>query len=223
MHFSKIEAITFDCYGTLIDWETGIVDGIRKAFPGLERPTDEILRLYSEIEPQLQESPYRCYRAVLTDVVLELGRRFQTEPPHPDVLANSLPNWEPFPDTVPALKRLRHRFRLGVISNIDDALFAATAKHLEVDFDVVVTAEQVHSYKPCRRNFEAALARFALPPDRILHVAESLFHDVAPARELGFRTIWVSRRGVGQIGASRKVEAKPDQTVRNLRELADLC
>src|SRR5689334_908655 len=118
--FSRIEALSFDCYGTLIDWESGIVAGVRTAFPGLAISDAEILGAYSQIEPALQAGVYQPYRTVLRGVLAELARRFGREPASSDALAESLPSWKPFPDTVLALKALRQRFRLAIVSNIDD-------------------------------------------------------------------------------------------------------
>jgi 2-haloacid dehalogenase len=219
---SQIDAVTFDCYGTLIDWESGIVEAIGRAFPFVSRPVTEVLRMYSEIEPVFQTGAYRKYRSVLREVLVEFGRRFGQAAVNPDALADSLADWRPFPDTVPALKWLRQHFKLGVISNIDDDLFAATAKTLEVPFDVVVTAEQVRCYKPSRRNFETALARLDRPPHRVLHVAESLFHDIAPVRELGIANVWVRRRPNGRSGASRTARVEPDLTVASLAEALEM-
>jgi 2-haloacid dehalogenase len=143
--FSRFEALTFDCYGALIDWDSGIVAAVRTAFSGLAKSDAEILKAYSEIEPQIQSGGYQPYRTILRGVLAELGRRFGRNPASSDAFAESLPLWKPFPDTVPALRALGQRFRLAIISKIDDDLFAGTARALEVPFDAVVTAQQVGS------------------------------------------------------------------------------
>ncbi len=219
MDFARIKVLTFDCYGTLIDWEAGILAAIREAFPGLAIGDAEILKAYSEIEPVLQATAYREYRTILREVLTELGRRFGREPVRRDLLAESLPSWKPFADTVPALEVLGRRFRLAIISNIDDDLFAGTARALKVPFAEVVTAQQVRSYKPSLRNFQEALARLKVRADRVLHVAESLFHDVAPARRLGIATVWVNRARDDRSTASKRVTVEPDLMVRSLEEL----
>jgi 2-haloacid dehalogenase len=221
MNWSQFQVLTFDCYGTLIDWETGIVRAVRQVFPELPQSDAEILVLYSELEPLAQSSGFQSYRKVLRTVLAEMAARFGREVNEPDALSASIAHWVPFSDTVPALKRLQKKFRLGVISNIDNDLFASSAKRLEVSFTDVITAEQVGAYKPSLRNFEIALQRLHVTPGQILHVAESLFHDIAPARQLGIRNVWVNRR-TESGGATRQVDVQPDFTVRTLTELADL-
>ncbi len=226
LDFSRFQALTFDCYGTLINWEAGILGTLRPllAAHGQQPGDDEILQLYSELEPEAQSGDYRRYREVLRDVVRGFGRRlgFTVSPAEADSLPDSLPSWKPFPDTVPALRRLQQRYRLAVISNIDDDLFALTAQHLHVKFDHVITAQHCRSYKPSLNNFRKALARLKLPPERVLHVAESLFHDVAPARRLGLASVWVNRRKARTgAAATRLADVRPDLEVPNLTTLAD--
>ncbi|MCI0355676.1 MAG: haloacid dehalogenase type II [Acidobacteria bacterium] len=223
LDFARFQALTFDCYGTLINWETGILDVLRPLLAAHgKQPSDaEILDLYAELEPEVQSREYLRYREVLRRVVHGFGLRlgFQVSPAEADSLPDSLKDWEPFADTVPALRRLKQRYKLAVISNIDDDLFALTAKHLEVNFDHVITAQQCRSYKPSLNNFRRAMARMDLRPERILHVAQSLFHDVAPARSLGLASVWVNRRG---LSATRPADARPDLEVPDLKTLADL-
>jgi 2-haloacid dehalogenase len=133
-------------------------------------------------------------------------------------------DWPAFPDSAPALARLGTRFRLGVITNCDDDLFALSNRRLGVAFDWVVTAQQVGSYKPVPRNFEVALERIGLPRDRILHVAQSLFHDHVPARRLGLATAWIDRRaGRTGFGATPPAEASPDLAVPDMASFAELA
>lgn len=227
LDFSRFQALTFDCYGTLINWEAGILGVLRPllATHGQQPSDAEILELYAELEPAAQSGEYLPYREVLRTVVHGFGLRlgFTVSPAEADSLPDSLQNWKPFPDTVEALGRLKRRYKLAVISNIDDDLFAHSAKHLEVKFDHVITAQQCRSYKPALSNFRKAMARMDLPPDRILHVAESLFHDVAPARSLGLATVWVNRRKArGGAAATRFTDVRPDLEVPDLKTLADL-
>jgi 2-haloacid dehalogenase len=223
LDFSRFEVITFDCYGTLIDWESGILSALRDALHP-NATDEELLRLYSEMEPEVQAASYKRYRDVLHDVLARIAKATGSEIPagRHHALAESLPHWRPFRDTVPALRRLKAQYALGIISNIDNDLFAATARHLGVAFDYVITAEQVRSYKPSPKNFEAAIARIAKPKEKLLHVAESLFHDVAPARQLGIASVWINRRQ-GKPAATRHVEATPDLEVPNLTALAELA
>ncbi len=198
LDFSRFDWLSFDCYGTLIDWETGILGYLRPLLraKGCAFTDAQILALYSEVEPRQQAGNYRCYREVLAGVVRDFARelRFEVSESEANGLAESIRGWQPFSDTVAGLRRLHFRYKLAVLSNIDDDLFAGTAPKLEVPFDAVVTAQQVHSYKPSLNNFEALLRRYAIPRERLLHVAESLYHDVVPAQSLGIATVWVNRR-----------------------------
>jgi 2-haloacid dehalogenase len=225
----RYEVISFDCYGTLIDWESGIISGLRPilASHGVEATDEEILALHAETEHALQSSSapgsYVKYRDVLGEEVREAGRRwgFEPEPSEVGALADSLRDWQPFPDTVEALRRLKGRYRLAIISNVDDGLFALTACRLEVEFDWIVTAEQAGTYKPSTNNFEVAMNRMGVAPERLLHAAESLFHDVVPAKELGLSTVWVHRRAGKQgFGATPPADAEPDFKVPDLETLA---
>lgn len=147
--------------------------------------------------------------------------RFPLEPDDWGLLADSLPSWRAFPDTVDALRRLKERYRLAIVSNIDDDLFEATRAKLGVELDWVVTAEAVNSYKPSPRNFEAAERAFRVSRAHWLHAAQSLYHDVVPARQFGLTTVWVNRRrGRSGFGATPPVAALPHLEVGDLRELA---
>ena len=227
MDFDTFEALTFDCYGTLIDWESGILAAIEPLLVrhGVKQSAAEALELYAVLEGEAESGPYRPYREVLRRVVQGMGERlgFVPDPGELDCLAGSLPRWEPFPDSVPALKALEKRFRLGILSNVDDDLFGFTAAKLGVDFDWVITAEQVGSYKPDPRNFVAAIERIGLPKKRILHVAQSLYHDVVPATGLGMTSVWVDRRGERPgSGATPPVDGRPALKVRSLAELVEM-
>jgi len=228
LDFSQFEYLTFDCYGTLINWETGILAALRPILlaHGIELPDEEILRLYGDFESEAQSGDYRLYRSILEAVIRAFGDQFgfTASAAETQSLPNSLAQWPPFPDTVEALRILRTRFKLAIVSNVDDDLFAGTAKLLEVPFDAIITAEQAGSYKPSHRNFELALQRIARPKDKVLHVAQSLFHDIAPARALGIKSVWVNRRASQPgPGATKPANAIPDLEVRTLRALADLA
>lgn len=228
MDFSRFTTISFDCYGTLIDWESGILPVVRAMLARHERNLDNaaILELYGEFEAEAEAGPYQNYGKVLQSVVRAFGDRlnFEASPDEIRALPESVPSWPPFPDTVAALLQLKKRFQLAVISNIDDELFAATRKHLEVEFDAVITAEQARSYKPAIHNFDLALRTLALPPERLLHAAQSIYHDVVPAQSLGISTVWVNRRSARPgIGAVRAAVARPDLVVPDLATLAALA
>lgn len=224
MNFSRFTTISFDCYGTLIDWEAGILPVLRSALAnhGQSLSDAAILELYGEFEAEAESGPYQSYRNVLQAVVRAFADRlhFQASAAEIDSLHESVPAWPPFPDTVRALHELQTRYKLVVISNIDDDLFARTQKHLGVEFGGVITAEQAGSYKPSLNNFQMALRTLALSPDRLLHAGQSIYHDVVPARSLGISTVWVNRNSARPgVGAVRASEGRPDMEVPDLKSL----
>lgn len=220
LDFSRFRAFTFDCYGTLIDWETGLLGALRPVLRahGSKLRDEQILSLYAELEPPAQ-NPYRLYREVLEEVVRGFGKRlgFQASEAEVRSLPDSLKNWQPFPDTVAALRKLEVGYRLAIISNTDDALFAGTAPHLQVKFDQVITAEQARAYKPSFAPFHLTLHRLGLPKEQVVHVGQSVYHDVVPAKSLGLATVLVRRRG---FGATRAAVEKPDLEVPDMQSLA---
>ena len=225
MEFSRITTISFDCYGTLIDWESGILPVLRAvlASHGQSLSDAAILELYGEFEAEAESGPYQNYRNVLQAVVRAFADRFRFQASSAEIrsLDESVRAWPPFPDTVAALGDLRKRYKLVVISNIDDDLFAETRKHLDVEFAGAITAEQARSYKPSIHNFQMALRTLAISPDRLLHAAQSIYHDVAPARSLGISTVWVNRKSARPgIGAVRASAGQPDIEVPDLASLA---
>jgi 2-haloacid dehalogenase len=227
MSLESIRLITFDCYGTLIDWETGMLKGLRQIFSRAHANiTDvELLEQYADAEARLESGPYLRYREVLTRAVLLMGQRLgiAVSEQQGSNFAASLIDWEPFPDTVDALGALSKRFKLGIISNVDDDLFAVSRKKLQAPFEVVVTAEQVHSYKPSLKNFQEMLRRSGLEKEQILHAAQSVYHDVVPASSLGLLSVWVNRPSVRPgVGVAKKATAQPSYTVSSLAELARL-
>ncbi|HEY1936479.1 MAG TPA: haloacid dehalogenase type II [Candidatus Angelobacter sp.] len=228
MGFESIRLITFDCYGTLIDWESGMLAVLRPMLSrdGRNVPDVQILELYGEIEAELESDPYLPYRQVLAKAVQEIGRRLNitVSDEEASALTESLPRWKPFVDTLPALQSLAGKFRLGIISNVDDDLFAETRKKLApVEFDFVITAQQMHGYKPSHRNFEEAIRRSGLNKDQILHAGQSLYHDIAPANTMGFCSVWVNRPSIRPgSGAAKPGDAKPAYEVHALAELSAL-
>lgn len=227
LDFSRFEYLSFDCYGTLIDWESGILGYLRQLLErkGCIVADALILSLYSEFEPRQQEAPYRSYREVLASVVRHFAGEFHfgVSTEEANGLANSIPGWKPFPDTVTALKRLKSRYKLAILSNIEDDLFSFTAPKLGVALDCVVTAQQAQSYKPSQHNFELLLERLGVQKGRLLHVAESLYHDVLPAQKLGIATVWINRRQGRAFGASKLAAAVPVLEVSTVGALADLA
>jgi len=227
LNLAHFESLSFDCYGTLIDWESGILGYLSPwlAGKGKRASDNEILNLYSEFEPRQQLQPYRTYREVLAGVVRDFATHFGCGVTDEEAagLADSIRLWEPFPDTVPALQRLKPHYKLAILSNIDDDLFALTAPKLGVDFDLVVTAQQVGSYKPSLGNFEALLEKLPVARDKLLHVAESLYHDIVPAHSLGIATVWVNRRQAKPAAATKLVTAQSDLEVPTVGALANLA
>ena len=227
LDFKRFAALSFDCYGTLIDWERGILGALEPVLRrhGLTPAGDELLGMYAAAEVEAEAGPFVPYRDVLRQVMMHLAAAlaFRPSPGELDCLVRSLPDWPPFPDTVAALRALQARYRLAIVSNIDDDLFAATRRRLGVEFDLVTTAEQVRSYKPAPAHFTRTLERLGVGPDRLLHVAQSLFHDIAPAQRLGLKTVWVNRRaGRRGPGATPPGRAQPDLEVPDLASLATL-
>jgi 2-haloalkanoic acid dehalogenase type II len=209
------DVITFDCYGTLIDWEAGIraALGALAVQSGVRVDEAAALAAYAAVEPEVQAGRYMPYRVVLA----ETARRAAAELgwPMDDAtaaqFAASLPSWPPFADTNPALERLAAHYRLGILSNVDDELLERTLAHFHVPFQIIVTAEQVQAYKPSHAHFLAARERIG--GLRWLHAAQSYFHDIAPASDLGLPAVWINRKG----------EALPRGGVPPLAEVPDLA
>lgn len=225
LDFSEYEWISFDCYGTLVDWETGISDAVAGVFArhGVRRTKAEILAMFSDTEPKVQSSgEFLEYRRALRDVMEIMAWEVSIRLPgaEADSLPDSLPHWPVFPDAAAALARMRQRYKLAIISNVDDDLFAGTEEALGVEFDAVVTSQQAGSYKPDLRNFHLAQERLVTEKDKWLHVGESLFHDIGPANEMGIASVWVNRADRG--GGSRRTDAVPSLEVPDLAELARL-
>jgi 2-haloacid dehalogenase len=228
LDLDAFEVLTFDCYGTLIDWETGIVAGIRPvlAAHGVDLTDDEILEGFARHEAALEAGPYQTYRAVLAGSLGGLADELGIEVTAEELatFGESVPGWPAFADSTDALRRLADRYRLGVITNCDDDLFAASALRLEVPFEWVFTAEQAQDYKPSVAPFVMALNTIDVPKERVLHVAQSLYHDHVPAKALGLATAWVNRRHDRPgSGATPAASATPDLEVPDLASLADLA
>ena len=226
LDYGQFEALTFDCYGTLIDWETGILAGLRRVLEtrAVDPPDDELLEAFARVEAELESGPYLRYREILGRCVREVVADYAVAPVVAEVaaFADSVGDWPAFPDSIEALERLQSRYRLGVITNCDDDLFARSAARLQTDFDWVVTAQSARGYKPNPHNFEVAFERIGLPRERILHVAQSLFHDHVPAKQLGLTTVWINRRaGRPGSGATPPAKAKPNATFPDMASFAE--
>jgi 2-haloacid dehalogenase len=195
---------TFDCYGTLIDWDGGIRRELARVFG--EARADDLLRSYHELEPELEADGTLTYRQVMTEAMRRLGAPSGEE----DGLARSLPSWEPFPEVRRALEDVRGRgWKLAILSNTDRDFLDASIARIGVPFDRAVVAGEIHSYKPAHRHWQRFFEETGADRERHVHVARSYFHDIVPAAELGLRSVWINRGGE---------EADPPPT----RELPDL-
>jgi 2-haloacid dehalogenase len=228
LDFDAFDVLTFDCYGTLIDWESGLLAALRRPIEshGIQATDEALLEAFARHEAELEGGPYRPYRSILGSVLEAMLAHHGETASAEEVAAfgGSVADWPAFPDSPAALQRLHERFRLGVITNCDDDLFAASQARLGVAFDWVVTAQQAKRYKPNPRGFELMFERVGIPPSRILHVAQSLYHDHVPAKRLGLSTVWVDRRGGRPgFGATPPAEATPELTVPDMATLASLA
>ena len=224
LDLSSYKVLSFDCYGTIIDWEGGILAALKPllARHGVSASDREVLQLYGELEREGQgHQPFLTYHQVLSRIVAGLGKRLRFRPNSEELgaLADSMKRWRPFNDTIPSLKFLKERCRLAIISNVDRDLFGASASMLGVDFDWVVTSEEVGEYKPSLKNFRIALDRMGIAKREVLHVAQSLYHDVDPARAMGLATVWVNRAGARSTPLR---DVQPDLEVADLGELVGL-
>lgn len=214
----RYEVVTFDCYGTLVDWERGISEAFLAAakFKNVQLERAEVLAAYMKIEPIVEAGAYRPYRDVLRETAKRVAGRlgWTIDDATAEFLPESLEIWPVFPDTRSALERMRSAgYRLGILSNVDMDLLEATLARLDVEFEILVTAQQVGSYKPDRRHFEEAGRRVGKAG--WLHAAQSYFHDIVPARELQIPVAWVNRHG-----ETPKGDARPDYEFRDLEQLA---
>ena len=226
--FSRFDALTFDTYGTLIDWERGILNAFQVVLSHHDvRPTeDDLLELFAKHEAAIEAGVYRTYREVLASAARGVCADLGVDPADSAIthFAGSVPEWPAFADSAEALRRLATRFRLGVLTNCDDDLFAGSNRRLGVTFDWIVTAQQARGYKPRTANFDLLFARVDVPRERILHVAQSLFHDHVPAKALGMTSVWINRReGKPGSGATPAADAQPDLVVPDMRTFAEIA
>lgn len=232
MKLTDFDALSFDCYGTLIDWEKGIVAALRPwaAASGLALSDEELLAAYSRHEAEVETTHATdLYPAILAGTMRALGAELgaQVSDAEAEAFGRSVPDWPAFPDSPDALARLARRYRLIILSNVDRTSFAGSNRRLGVTFDGIVTAQDVGSYKPSPRNFDALAAearRLGVPEGRLLHVAQSLFHDHVPAKAAGLPTVWIDRRhekaGWGATPAP-SAPVTPDWTFRSMAAFAD--
>ncbi len=217
--------LTFDCYGTLIDWENGILSALKPVFSlhNIELDDNAILEAYGQAESTCQEGAFKPYRLILSDVMDVLGQQlgFTPTPQQSTLLAESIAHWQPFPDTIAALQALKSKYKLAILSNIDDDLFEHSARLLGNEFDWVVTAEQVQSYKPGHAHFHKIQELSGIAPSHWVHVAQSLHHDIIPSKALGIPNIWINRRADNPgFGATKPAQTTPDMTFPSLDAFA---
>ena len=225
LNFANYEAITFDCYGTLIDWETGLWNSL---CPILEShhvvmEKEKLLELYGELEAEIEAGEFVNYKTILRLALEGIGCRLNFLPTAAELEAFplSVKAWPAFADSPRALQALKKKYKLVILSNIDDDLISGSIKHLQTPFDWVITAEQLHSYKPSLNNFHQAIERIGMPKEKVLHVAQSLYHDIAPAKSLGISTVWVNRRHDKEgFGATPPSDVQPDLEIPDLKTLA---
>jgi 2-haloalkanoic acid dehalogenase type II len=232
MNLTDFDALSFDCYGTLIDWEDGLKGGLMKVAslaPG-SPGADALLETYGAEESRIErEDPSMPYPDVIAQSIIATGVAHGIEVPHAlaQEIGRSVPSWPAFPDSSDALTRLKQRYKLIILSNVDRESFAGSNKRLDVDFDAILTAQDIGSYKPDPRNFDALLEHvqeMGIAPNRLLHVAQSLFHDHVPAKAAGLTTVWIDRRGdMPGAGATPipKNAVQPDWTFRSMAAFAD--
>ena len=206
MRLTDFKALTFDCYGTLIDWETGMVEALKPLTSRARTPLSRnaILEAHARHESSQQvQTPAKLYRELLATVYKRLAEEWKTETSWEECLAYgaSIRDWPPFPDSVEALAYLKQHYLLVILSNIDNASFAHSNQRLKVAFDAIYTAQDIGSYKPAIRNFDYMLEKLAglgVAKSDVLHTAESLFHDHGPANALGLANCWIHRRHAAQ-------------------------
>ncbi len=215
----RYEVVSFDCYGTLIDWERGMRDALAGLVGsrGLSLGIDGLLARYGEVEREVEQGPYRKYREVLR---MGVERAFQEQgialtEAEGGIFADTLPSWPRFPETTEVLQQLKDRgYRLVILSNVDDDLIRGSLELMGIDFDGVITAEQVRSYKPSPNHWNRMLESFKVSKEQVLHVGASYHHDIEPGKEQGFTVTWINRKGEAPGG-----DARPDHQLPDLRGL----
>ncbi|QEX19357.1 haloacid dehalogenase [Hypericibacter terrae] len=233
MRITDFDVLTFDCYGTLIDWESGILAALApwRKRAGVTLGDEALLTLFSEVESKIEaERPALLYSDLLTATLREMGGRsgHAATPAEAAAFGQSVKDWPAFPDSAEALSYLKQHYKLAILSNVDRASFAHSARRLGQNFDLVVTAQDVGSYKPALAHFEVALARLAamgIPKQKVLHTAQSLFHDHVPAKKMGLASFWIDRRaGKTGTGATKPPPepVKPDWTAPSMAAMVEM-
>jgi 2-haloacid dehalogenase/putative hydrolase of the HAD superfamily len=217
----EVTFVTFDVYGTLVDWETGVYDAFSReaSRDGYTLSRDELIPLFLQIQQDIKGGSYELYAEVLRRTAVQISRQlgWPLEPSRSGFLPDSMPRWPPFKETNPQLDKFRRKFEIGLVSNVDDKLLGLTRRHFKVDFDLVVTAQQVRSYKPDPAHFKEAERRIGGKKGWV-HVASSYFYDVEPCVKAKIPVVWVNRTKEELPAGARK----PDAEVKTLAEAAKL-
>jgi len=219
----EFEVVSFDCYGTLIDWEQGMKDALASLLKGRNLNINnfdlsKLVERYVEIELEVEHEQYRKYRDVLIISLSRLLEEIGIKPTSAEerLFVETLPSWPLFPDTTSSLKQIKSKgYKIAILSNIDNDLIAETIKNMNIEFDAVITAEITKSYKPNPNHWITLLERLKIDRDRVLHVSASIVHDIRPAKNLGFKTAWINRKG-----EKAPADAIPDYEFQNLSQLA---
>lgn len=215
----EVKLLSFDCYGTLIDWEAGMVKALEiiKGKYGLEEDLHRLVDRYVQIELEVEKERYRKYSDVLTISLSKLLNEagINPEPEDTRLFVKTLPSWPPFPETSDVIRQLKELgYKLAILSNIDNDLIAQSVKLIGAEFDYIITAEMTRSYKPAPGHWDMLLRVSGVERERVLHVAASIVHDIRPAKRLGFKAVWINRRG-----DTKPSDVEPDYTMPNLEPL----
>jgi len=214
---SQFELISFDCYGTLIDWELGMKNALRELAEKKDISIDieEAPGKYIKIELEVEKERYRKYSEILTISLKRLLKEVELNPEEEKIFVNTLPKWPPFPETREVLRELKNRgYKLAILSNIDEDMIKKSIDLMGIEFDGVITAEQTRSYKPSHKHWKKMLEVFKISKNRILHVAASYVHDIIPAHELGIKTVWINR--------NKEKRERIDYEFDNLKPLTEI-
>jgi 2-haloacid dehalogenase len=219
--------MTFDCYGTLIDWETGLIRSIEPILKKYEKRIKplEILSLYSKFESEAENKKFVKYSEILIEVMEKILLSYNIDPAPGDErsLVNGIKQFKPFKDTIDALKIFRQKYKLGLVTNTDNDIFEITNKTLEVNFDYVLTSEDIRCYKPATRFFLKMIEDLKCRPQEIVHVAQSIYHDIQPVKKLGIMSVHINRSEYRQrFGATPEAAGKADMVVDDLKALSDI-
>ena len=197
MDFNQFKILSFDCYGTLIDWRSSVLKIIQPVLLdySIDMSDEDAFNLFLEADRGILGKEYITYREVLPRVMEHIGKSLNLNLLDKDksCLVDRFGDWDPFPDSHEALLTLQEKYKLAIISNVDDEMFSLTMRCIGIRFEYIITAKQVQSYKPSHKNFMHALERFNVPKDQVLHIAQSIYHDIIPTNELGWKNVWVNR------------------------------